>query len=58
MLKVLDGDDDLLAEMLEAAEQNVVRPVVTKLPSRPVSAAQKFCKRDLSEWERIGVWRG
>jgi hypothetical protein len=38
VLKVLDGDDDLLAEMLEAAEQNVVRPVVIKLLSRPVKA--------------------
>ena len=42
MLKVLDEDDDLLGEMLEAAEQNVVRPVVTKLPSRPVSGAKRF----------------
>jgi hypothetical protein len=49
VLKVLDGDDDLLAEMLEAAEQNVVRPVVTKLSSRPVKAEQDFGKRDLSE---------
>jgi hypothetical protein len=48
-LKVLHGDDELLAEMLEAAEQNVVRPMVTKLSSRPVKAEQDFGKRDLSE---------
>jgi hypothetical protein len=45
VLKVLDGDDDLLAEMLETAEQNAVRPVVTKPPSRPVKAEQNFLQK-------------
>jgi hypothetical protein len=45
VLKVLDGDDDLVAEMLETAEQNAVRPVVTKPPSRPVKAEQNFLQK-------------
>lgn len=30
-MTLVEGEEDLLAEMLEAAEQNIVRPVVTKL---------------------------